>query len=196
MKPFLFAFSMFLWILSFGQTKKETTAWLDHYLNKSIVGFREQFVPGSGLQSIRTLPRQHQNIFFDSSFLVYCIRINSQDSKTYKDTLVKRQWDYIDLSKVKKIEIVYDTTEQYNKYLRLRFYFNEWEFFSYKGLSVTRYDVADFDNKKIVPTGYYTIYNMDLVVSDMTEENLIERITKAINHLCIVNGAKMLKEVF
>lgn len=190
MKLKLFLCLIFSAQIGLSQTKKETTDWVKHYLNQYTTRYFSYTPLG---QKFQNYTYEYQTIDFDSTFLIYDAIQHRRTEE--KDSLIKREVARVDLSKVKKIDIEYDSVG-YNIHFRINFHFYEWEDYNYKGYSVVKYLLDDQMNRKYLNEGYYTGYWIDLIVKDMRQENLIERMKKALIHLCSVNGAKIMKEVF
>lgn len=175
MKRFLlfsFVLSNFLWCNA--QTKKETEDWLNFYLNK-FIGVSNNIVKGQA---------------YADSYSFYGDSLVVSQYNTFGDSA---SWKlvYINLRKVIKIEIATDTTISPSAHLPC---FRIWLYFNVENPPpVTMVESA---NGRHVRTSWSNPHELDFADWDVLENNMPQRIQKAITHLVDLDGGKIVKEVF
>ncbi len=174
------------------QTKEETKEWLTYHLNKLIIMY--PINPVHTWESPKD--REQHQIGFDNDTLVHYYTYALKSKNHYKDSTTDSRQFYIDMSKVKKVTLT-TITFGYTHYLNIRFDFTE-QNFTQKKYAVREYymDYPDYNHKRDITKGHTYSYDLRLLVDAMDNDPIIGRLQKAIEHLCRLNGAPLLKEVF
>jgi hypothetical protein len=172
---------------SYAQSKEDTQTWLNYYLNEYSESKKIR-IPPIGFSI-------NQSYFFQEGRLVHWKQVVTTDVVTHKDSISEENFYYIDLSQLKKVEITIDTSASYDFLysMMITLHFDESNFNENNRAIMMK----DKDGKPKDKRGQFH-FTHDLIFEDenVLKEEVLFRIKKAIEHLAILDGAHLIKDVF
>ena len=180
---------------SFSQTKQESEEWLKYNLEKYYGDNVNDANKVFNLKSNGKFYRKSYQYDFNGTFLMVA-EINYIDYSSGPGEITDRIQYMIDLKKLKSIEI--HKLIGYSGYSRIELIFNRPTTLpnssDYRKYAVTSFDLNENQKRLDLQNSYRTNHYIESVKDETINSEIDTKIAKALEHLAIINGAKIIKK--